>query len=197
MRLKNLVIFIILLFNLSCLKADENIPPTNFKLVKELLDDGFKFKIGNTVEEVKNNLGEPNKIKTAKLVWVEDKMYDIGKFYTLIYEGIEIEIYKHNETKEQFLTRVSITSNKYPIKYKIKIGIKKETLLKLLGDFNGGNDNNFWYSIYVKNEPDLVNKFKNYWHIGLYFFLKDKKINKILFMYECDYTDGGTRVEIN
>ena len=100
MRLKNIFIIILMFFVLSCIKAKDNYPQTNFKLVKELLDDGFNFKIGKTLNEVKKNLGKPKEIKIEKHIWVEDKTYEAGKFYTLTYDGIIIEIYEINKTKQ-------------------------------------------------------------------------------------------------
>ncbi len=198
MRLKIIFIIILTFFTLSCLilKAENKYPPTNFKLVKELFDDGFNFKIGKTLDEVKKNLGKPKEIKVEKHLWIEEKTYEAGTFYTLIYDGIEVEIYEIKKNKEQLLTRVKITNNNYLIKHNIKIGTTKDILFNLLGDYRGAGDNYFWYYIYVENEPDLKNKFKDYSQLQLIFSFKDDKINEINFLYESAYTDGGDRVEI-
>ncbi len=69
-------------------------------------------------------------------------------------------------------------------------------MLKILGNYGGKKDNLIWYYVFVDNEPDLKDKFNDYHNLEIIFLFKDDKVNEIVFLYECNYADGGDRVEV-
>lgn len=193
MQIKKVLVLFLIFSSLLLVSANE----TGNVLVKELLIDGFKFKLGKTISEIKKNLGKPQNIKIEGHVIVGEKIYEAGKFYTLTYDGIEVEVYEYHETKEYFITRISITKNKYSLKNNIKIGKTKDFVLETLGrDAGEESSSEISYTLDVEDDAEIKGRYKNSQYLKLIFKLNDDNVEEVVFLYNCEYTYGGDRIEV-
>lgn len=100
--------------------------------VDEVIYDGLEFRLGETKDDIINNLGEPleiiEKTVTSRLRFdLNDKLYD------LIYEGFEARIYHAITDEKELVLRILIKHDKYKVKYGLNIGASEEFVKGVLG----------------------------------------------------------------
>lgn len=112
--------------------------------VDEVIYEGLEFRLGETKNDIINNLGEPLEIiertVTSRLRFdLNDKLYD------LIYEGFEARIYHAIVDEKELVLRILIKHDKYKIKYGLNIGVTKEFVQGVLGPPAIKEDNLYEY----------------------------------------------------
>lgn len=100
--------------------------------VDEVIYEGLEFRLGETKNDIVNNLGEPleiiEKSVTSRLRFdLTDKLYD------LIYEGLEARIYHAVMDEKELVLRIIIKDGKYKVKYGLNIGVTGEYVQEILG----------------------------------------------------------------
>lgn len=104
----------------------------NEKIV-QFANSGWEFKLGRSIDEIKQNLGRPLSEEIQKVA----NMYTNGQvdeIHVLDYDGLSVGVYRVNEaTPREILTRLAITSNKYRIKWGLNIGVAQSEVKRVLG----------------------------------------------------------------
>lgn len=100
--------------------------------IDEVIYEGLEFRLGETKNDIVNNLGEPleiiEKSVTSRLrLDLNDKMYD------LIYEGFEARIYHAITDDKELVLKILIKHDKYKVKYGLNIGATEEFVQVALG----------------------------------------------------------------
>jgi hypothetical protein len=112
--------------------------------VDEVIYEGLEFRLGETKNDIINNLGEPleiiEKSVTSRLRFdLNDKLYD------LIYEGFEARIYHAIADEKELVLRILIKHDKYKVKYGLNIGVSEEFVQEVLGPPAIKQDNLYEY----------------------------------------------------
>lgn len=139
-----------------------------------IVNDGLDFKLGKSIEEITNNLGRPKNIIVEKIKNVHYPDEIIDEIHKLFYDGLYIEIYKATEGNKEMLQALSITSEKFKVKWGLNVGISKDEIKKVLGNPSKDVDN-VWS--YVDSDG-----YEN----GVRFFFRNDKVNKIEWSYWID-----------
>lgn len=101
---------------------------------------------GNTVEEIRSNLGNPLKIEENYGRNLHNP--DItDKLITLYYDGMKIEIYRASYDKKEVLISVEIASDKHAIDYGLNVGVAKQKVIDTLGDPSSTEGNEMIYQL--------------------------------------------------
>jgi len=164
----SLLIFFIL--NIGCKNnKSDNIISENqnnifIKNQEEFDTNGFYY--GNTITEIKNKLGEPKNIKINDLknVHIENQ---IDKIYELYYDGLYIKIYKNSSDQIELIKQITISSEKYKVKWDLNVGTPRNNILKVLGKPNCESKNILYY---IGEEVGPI---------GFQFYTNNDKIEKI------------------
>lgn len=142
--------------------------------INQLVNEGLDFKVGDSVNEVINNLGQPKDIKVEKIGNVHYPNEIVDEIHRLYYDGLSIEIYKATEGNKELLQTLSVTSNKFKVKLGLNVGATKTEIKGVLG--NPSNDSDNMWS-YVRNDgyPDKVR-----------FHFENDRVTKIEWSYWID-----------
>ncbi len=100
--------------------------------IDEVIYEGLEFRLGETKNDIINNLGKPlniiEKSVTSRLrLELNDKLYD------LIYDGLQARIYHATADEKELVLRILIENEKYKVKYGLNIGVNEEFVLGVLG----------------------------------------------------------------
>lgn len=112
--------------------------------VDEVIYEGLEFRLGETKNDIVNNLGNPleivEKLVTSRLRFdLNDKLYD------LIYDGFEARIYHSTTDEKELVLRILIKDEKYKVKYGLNIGAAEEFVQDVLGPPAIKHDDQFEY----------------------------------------------------
>lgn len=100
--------------------------------IDEVIYDGFEFSLGETKNDIINNLGEPLKIMEKSIVSrLKLDLTDI--LYDLVYDGLEARIYHATTDEKELVLRILIADEKYKVKYGLNVGATEEYVLGVLG----------------------------------------------------------------
>ncbi len=157
----SLIAVLILTFTGYEVSVDPLIIPHQNEKILDLGENGFGFEVGETREETIALLGEPLDRKTAT---VENQYYDFEDEVTdYIWSGLEVTYFKHNHPEYGWdrLVRIKVTENDRKLNYEIKIGMKKQEILKTFGDRyaqseRGGIRYLFYMSTIGEISPQIV-----------------------------------------
>ncbi len=100
--------------------------------IDEVIYEGLDFRLGETKNEIIQNLGEPLKIVENSIISrhrpdISDKLYD------LIYDGLETRIYYATADEKELVLRILIKNEKFKVKYGLNIGVTEEYIIGVLG----------------------------------------------------------------
>jgi hypothetical protein len=111
--------------------------------INEFINDGLDFKLGKTIGEIKQALGQPQKSNIRK---VENRHYpQIDEIHELYYQGLYMQIYKVSATRKEFITNISISSDRYKLKWGLNVGSQKSAVKRVLGSPDKNEKNLFEY----------------------------------------------------
>lgn len=112
--------------------------------VDEVIYEGLEFHLGETKNDIINNLGEPLEIIEKSVA--SRLRFDLNdKLYDLIYEGFEARIYHAITDEKELVLRIIIKHDKYKVKYGLNIGVTKEFVQGVLGPPAIKQDNLYEY----------------------------------------------------
>lgn len=112
--------------------------------VDEVIYEGLEFHLGETKNDIINNLGEPLEIIEKSVA--SRLRFDLNdKLYDLIYEGFEARIYHAITDEKELVLRIIIKHDKYKVKYGLNIGVTKEFVQGVLGPPAIKQDNIYEY----------------------------------------------------
>lgn len=100
--------------------------------IDEVIYEGFEFSLGETKNDIINNLGEPLKI-IEKSITSRLKLDLTDILYDLVYDGIQARIYHATTDEKELVLRIFIENEKYRVKYGLNVGVTEEYVLKVLG----------------------------------------------------------------
>lgn len=135
--------------------------------INQFVYGGWNFRVGETLAEIITNLGTPQSFKTEKVKNTHNPD-QIDEVYELLYDGLFIEIYKVTETNKEFVTALSVTDDKYKMKWGLNIGSSRNQVKNVLG--NPSEEKNNVYIYKTDEAPSYVSfyfrngtMYKIYW----------------------------------
>lgn len=137
------------------------------KRVNQFIYDGLDFKLGKTRAEIISNLGNPENMEMKKVKNIHYPDEIIDEIYELFYDGLYIRIYKATAGDREFIEYLSITSDRFKIKWGLNIGSSKEEVKNILGNPIKEDSDVFTYE-YTDGYPDHV-----------YFYFRDNAVYRI------------------
>ena len=131
--------------------------------VIEFLRSGLEFKLGDSVAEIKQNLGPPS---SEKVVRVQSKPGGaVEETHTLEYPGLSVEVDRLGENKPRdILMRLTLTDGKYKTRMSLTIGTSQSEVKRILGEPWGVENEAM---VYEEDIGDVV------------FYLRDGVVRKI------------------
>lgn len=109
--------------------------------VADFLHSGWEFKLGTTIQEVKQNLGDPLSDKVEKY----ENRHVVGQtdeIHTLMYNGLVLVVYRVNEKQPRDLfMSLAVTRDNFDMKWGLKVGVSQDRVRTVLGEpnkFQGG-----------------------------------------------------------
>jgi hypothetical protein len=142
--------------------------------VDEFVAEGLDFKLGKTKVEIVKNLGNPKTIRIQKVPNVHYPKYIVDEIHELFYDGFYIKLYKATETNKEMVEYLSVTSDRYKVKWGLNIGTHKNKVRNLLGPPLKKEKSVYTYQD-RDGYPDHV-----------YFYFRDDRIYKIEWEYYHD-----------
>lgn len=121
-------------------------------------------------ESLEKNIPAKAKIKTEEIKNIHDPSIT-DKKYTLTYPGVTFTIYHAVKLDKQIMQGIIITGNDLPLKYGIKTGMSKKTLIKKLGEPA------------QKQKETLIYNTADALPVQIYFTFKKDSLKKILIAY--------------
>lgn len=157
-------------------KTAKKVAITNVTNIEKNRDNfyrnGFTFNLA--IEDIKKNLGKPNKLQIEKIQNIHD-INQIDEIHDIQYEGLSFKIYKINtKPVKELKISAEVTNPKYKLKYGLKISVSKNTIIKVLGEPNKISKGIMHYTL-----KDMINA-------GFQVYLKDDKVIKITWAYYFD-----------
>lgn len=102
--------------------------------VMEFLRSGWDFKLGDSIAEIKQNLGPPTSEKVERVP--DHSPTDATKeIHTLDYAGLSVEVDRLGGSKpRENLIRLTITDGKYKTRMGLTIGASQSEVERILGE---------------------------------------------------------------
>ena len=168
-----------LLFALSLGACEERkSPETQGPTVEEAAHDkmadflrqGWEFKLGQTIQEVKESLGEPLSEKIEKY----ENRHVTGQtdeIHTLMYNGLVLVVYRVNEKQPRDLfMSLAITRDNFDMKWGLKVGVSQERVRTVLGEPHKSQGGAFVYqddnsSVSFSFQGGTVRGIKWHWYV--------------------------------
>lgn len=142
------VLLIVTIFSISMkqqhAELKETTPEVFQSRISQFVYGGLQLIIGETVAEVTSNLGNPESFKTEK-VKNRHNPEQIDEINELFYDGLYIKIYKVTETNKEFITDLSVTNDRYHMKWGLNVGSSNDEVKNILGSPSEEKHNVFIY----------------------------------------------------
>lgn len=123
----------------------KELPVTVFQpRINQFIYDRRDFMVGETIAEIERNLGAPLRIEREKVKNIHNPE-QTDEVYELIYDGLSITVYKVTESQREIITDIAVTSDKYPMKWGLHVGIPIHTVTQNLGKPSKQGDNVYIY----------------------------------------------------
>ena len=100
--------------------------------IDELIENGLAFRLGRSRAEITASLGPPRAATVRKLRNQHDPA-QIDELHELAYDGLRVLLYRITAEDREFVTDLSLTSAKYPVKWGLGVGSTKEAVRRVLG----------------------------------------------------------------
>ncbi len=130
--------------------ADSDAMDSSLAKSDQFIDHGFAFKMGHTRARIIRNLGDPLSVsvKRAKdpspfVTNPSDEIRD--EIIELVYDGLYIVLYRAAAENQELLQHVSITKDKYKLKWDLNVGVSKAAVIALLGKPSGERTDEVMY----------------------------------------------------
>ena len=136
----------------------------------EFLHSGWEFKLGQTIQEVKDNLGQPLSEKIEKY----ENRHVAGQadeIHTLMYNGLVLVVYRVNEKKPRDLfMSLAITRDNFDMKWGLKVGVSQDRVRTVLGEPHKSQGGAFVYqdensSVSFSFQGGTVRGIKWHWYV--------------------------------
>lgn len=138
--------------------------------IADFLHAGWEFKLGTTIPEVKQNLGEPlsetiEKYENRHVVGQKDEIH------TLMYNGLALVVYRVNEKKPRdLLMSLAITRDTFEMKWGLKVGVPQDRVRTVLGEPHKSQGGAFVYqdessSVSFSFQGGIVRGIKWHWYV--------------------------------
>ena len=138
--------------------------------IADFLHQGWEFKLGQTIQEVKENLGEPLSEKIEKY----ENRHVAGQtdeIHTLTYDGLALVVYRVNEKKPRDLfMSLAITRNTFDMKWGLKVGVSQDRVRTIFGEPHKSQAGAFVYqddnsSVSFSFQGGTVRGIKWHWYV--------------------------------
>ena len=138
--------------------------------IADFLHQGWEFKLGQTIQEVKESLGEPLSEKIEKY----ENRHVAGQtdeIHTLMYNGLVLVVYRVNEKKPRDLfMSLAITRDNFEMKWGLKVGVSQERVRTVLGEPHKSQGGAFVYqddnsSVSFSFQGGTVRGIKWHWYV--------------------------------
>lgn len=138
--------------------------------IADFLHSGWEFKLGQTIQEVTDNLGEPLSEKIEKY---ENRhvVGQIDEIRTLMYNGLVLVVYRVNEKKPRDLfMSLAITRDNFDMKWGLKVGVSQDRVRTILGEPHKSQGGAFVYqdensSVSFSFQGGTVRGIKWHWYV--------------------------------
>ncbi|MBN2351945.1 MAG: hypothetical protein JXD23_05195 [Spirochaetales bacterium] len=142
--MKKIFIFLFCLGLLSCLKDNQganNTSPSpsaegqNIDNIDQFMRQGPGFPLGDSLAEIRKNLGRPLRETVEDRQNVHDKN-QTDQIYKLFYGGLYLEVYHVTEMNRDLILLLEVTGDQYQIAFGLAVGALKAKVRKVLGKPN-------------------------------------------------------------
>lgn len=100
--------------------------------IDEMIEAGLAFPLGKSRAEITASLGPPRAATVRRLRNQHDPAR-IDELHELTYDGLRVLLYRVTAEDREFVTDLSLTSAKYPVKWGLGVGSTKEAVRRVLG----------------------------------------------------------------
>lgn len=100
--------------------------------VDELIADGFAVPLGRTRAELAASLGPPRSA-TVRRVQNRHEPGRTDEVHELEYDGLRIVLYRVSATGRELIMEVSLTSERYRLKWGLGVGSTRDAVRRVLG----------------------------------------------------------------
>jgi hypothetical protein len=143
--MKKIIVILLCLGLTACLKDNRGgagvsspspgVEGQNIDNIDRFMRHGPEFQIGDSLAEIRKNLGPPLKQTVVDQQNVHDKN-QVDKIYKLFYGGLYLEVYHVTAMDRDLLLLLEVTGDEYTIAFGLGVGAAKAKVRKVLGKPN-------------------------------------------------------------